>query len=225
MTNLLPSLDTLEKTQCFPFYTYNEDGGNRRENITDWALAQFRTQYHDGRIAKWDIFHYIYAVLHHPRYREKYAANLRRALPRIPFSPDLSGSFWGFAEAGAKLAELHVRYEDQDEYPLKWMENKEVPLNWLVEKMKLSKDKTQLIYNDFLTFADIPPEVFEYRLANRSALEWIVDQYRVKSDKRSGLVNDPNGPDDPEYIVRLIGKVVTVSLETVKIVSSLPGLE
>ncbi len=91
--------------------------------------------------------------------------------------------------------------------------------------MKLSKDKTQVIYNDFLTLGGIPPQVFEYRLGNRSALEWIIDQYQVKTDKRSGIVNDPNRPDDPEYIVRLIGKVITVSLETVKIVKGLPAAE
>jgi len=90
--------------------------------------------------------------------------------------------------------------------------------------MKLSKDKTQLIYNDFLTLGGIPSEVFEYRLGNRSALEWIIDQYQVKTDKRSGIINNPNRPDDPEYIVRLIGKVTTVSLETTKIVRGLPAL-
>jgi predicted helicase len=97
-------------------------------------------------------------------------------------------------------------------------------LNWRVEKTRLSKDKTQLVYNDFLTLAGIPQEVFEYRLGNRSALDWIVDQYQVSTDKRSGIVNDPNRADDPEYIVRLIGQVVTVSLETVKIVKALPPL-
>ena len=91
--------------------------------------------------------------------------------------------------------------------------------------MKLSKDKTQIIYNDFLTLAGIPPEAFEYRLGNRSALDWVIDQYRVKTDKRSGISNDPNRADDPEYIVRLIKKVVTVSVETVKIVKGLPKLE
>ena len=90
--------------------------------------------------------------------------------------------------------------------------------------MKLSKDKTQLVYNDFLILGGIPPEVFDYRLGNRSALDWIVDQYQVSTDKRSGIVNDPNRPDDPEYIVRLIGQVTTVSLETVKIVKGLPPL-
>jgi len=90
--------------------------------------------------------------------------------------------------------------------------------------MKLSKDKTQLTYNDFLTLSGIPPDVYEYRLGNRSALEWIVDQYRVSTDTRSGIVNDPNRSDDPEYIVRLIGQVITVSLETVKLVKDLAAL-
>ena len=90
--------------------------------------------------------------------------------------------------------------------------------------MKLSKDKTRISYNDFLTLDGIPAEAFNYRLGNRSALEWIIDQYRVKTDKRSGIVNDPNRKDDPQYIVDLIGKVISVSLETVEIVEGLPGL-
>src|SRR5437588_12444547 len=89
--------------------------------------------------------------------------------------------------------------------------------------MKLSKDKRSLIYNDFLTLSGIPPEVFENRLGNRYALEWIIDQYQVSTDKRSGITNDPNRADDPQYIVRLVGQVSTVSLETVELVSSLAG--
>ena len=88
----------------------------------------------------------------------------------------------------------------------------------------MSKDKTQIKYNDFLTLDGIPAKVFDYRLGNRSALEWVIDQYRVKADKRSGIVNDPNREDDEEYIVRLVGKVIAVSLETVGIVEGLPGL-
>ena len=221
-TNMIPNIDlAFEKAQCFPFYTYDEDGTNRRENITDWALAEFRTHYNDDTITKWDIFHYTYGLLHHPTYREKYQANLKRDLPHIPFAED----FWGFANAGAQLANLHVNYESQPEYSdLKFIQNPEVPLNWRVEKMKLSKDKTSLVYNDFLTITGIPPKSFDYRLGTRSALEWIVDQYRVKTDKRSGIVNDPNRADDPEYIIKLIGKVITVSLETVEIVNKLPVL-
>jgi predicted helicase len=210
-------------------------------------------------------------VLHHPEYRERYAANLKRELPRIPFigtqvapgfSPAISEAkesralapegdstsaakaaapqqhlpaglkpcatdsevFWEFVKAGRRLAEIHVEYEKQPEYPLERVENPKEKLNWRVEKMRLSKDKSVLVYNEFLTLKGIPPEVQEYRLGNRSALEWVVDQYQVSKDKRSGIVNDPNREDDPEYIARLIGQVVTVSLETVRIVKGLPEL-
>ncbi len=207
--------------QCFPFYTYNEDGTNQRENITDWALEQFRENYADTSITKWDIFYYTYALLHHPEYREKYAANLKRELPRIPFAPD----FWGFAKAGKELADIHVGYEEQPEYKLDMIENGKLALDWRVDKMKYNKDKTAIVYNDFLTIGGIPPKVHEYRLGNRSALDWIVDQYKVSIDKRSGITNDPNRDDDPQYIVRLIKKIVTVSLRTNEIVSALPPLK
>ncbi|HLM79147.1 MAG TPA: type ISP restriction/modification enzyme [Terriglobales bacterium] len=257
--------------QCFPFYTYAEDGSNRRENIADWALEQFRSHYHDASITKWDIFHYIYAVLHHPEYRERYAANLRRELPRIPFasaatlnnchpersegSAALSGAekmqiprsarddkskkvsansassavkdldvFRALVKSGQRLAEIHVRYEQQPEYPLTKREKAGEKLDWRVTKMRLSKDKTSLVYNQFLTLSEIPKETYDYRLGNRSALEWVIDQYQVSTDKRSGIANDPNRDDDPQYIVRLIGQVITVSLETVGIVSALPPL-
>ena len=209
-------------TQCFPFYTYDEDGTNRQANITDWALTQFQKHYADNTITKWDIFHYTYGLLHHPDYREKYQENLKRDLPHIPFTQD----FWTFAKAGARLADLHVNYESQPEYAkLKPIETPGMQVNLHVERMKFSKDKTRLTYNDFLTLASIPPEVFDYRLGNRSALEWVVDQYRVKIDKRSGIKNDPNHEADAEYIVRLIGQVITVSLETVDIVKNLPALK
>ena len=225
MANLISDLHTLATSdgfQCFPFYIYDEDGTNRRENITDWALMAFRAHYEDDTITKWDIFHYNYGFLHHPAYREKYEANLKRDLPHIPFGK----GFWAFAEAGAQLADLHVNYESQPEYDqLKFIQNPDVPLNWRVEKMKLSKDKTSLVYNDFLTISGIPEKAFDYRLGTRSALEWIINQYCVKIDKRSGIVNDPNRADDPQYIVKLIGKVITVSLETVDIVEGLPDLD
>jgi predicted helicase len=259
VTKFIPALDfAFEKAQVFPFHVYDEDGSNRRENITDWALNKFRTHYSDTNITKWDIFHYVYAVLHHPEYRERYAANLKRELPRIPFvatSVTSSGSaglqasvqaasqlpstlpkagaqptaerhkqtFWAFVKAGRRLADLHVNYEQQPEYPLEHVEKGQ--LNWRVEKMRLGKEKTSLIYNAFLTLRGIPPETYEYRLGNRSALEWVIDQYQVSTDKRSGITNDPNRADDPEYIVRLIGQVITVSLETMKIVKALPELE
>ena len=220
MVQKIADLHLTGDSQCFPFYTYDENGRNRRENITDWALARFRAHYRDEAITKWDIFHYVYALLHHPDYRERYQANLKRDLPHLPYTPD----FWGFAKAGDRLGEIHIGYEEVPEYPLHFIENREVPIDWRVEKMKLSKDKTQLVYNDFLTFDGIPAKTFEYRLGNRSALEWVTDQYRVKTDKRSGIVNDPNRADDPRYIVKLIGRVIAVSLETVEIVEKLPDL-
>jgi predicted helicase len=153
-------------------------------------------------------------------YRDRYAANLKRELPRIPYAPD----FHAFVKAWLRLAEIHVEYEQQLEYPLKQIENEDLPLNWRVEKMKLTKDKTAIVYNEFLTLSGIPPESFNYRLGNRSALEWVIDQYQVTTDKRSGIVNDPNRLDDEEYIIRLIKQVITVSLETVQIVNALPSL-
>ncbi len=276
---LIPNLNFFgDPQQAFPFYTYAEDGTHRRENITDWALEQFRARYHDPSITKWDIFHYIYGVLHHPEYRERYAANLRRELPRIPFvsacHPEAAeslakprtpneesvhsggsvarascidpsahkergpqddsvgkggvgidaGVFRAFVKAGERLADIHVHYEKQPEYPLAKKEKPGEKLDWRVTKMRLSKDKATLIYNQFLTLSGIPPETYEYRLGNRSALEWVIDQYQVSTDKRSGITNDPNRADDPQYILRLVGQVITVSLETVKVVGDLPPL-
>ena len=227
MTSIIPDQLPQSGSQCFPFYTYDENGANRRENITDWALGQFRLHYGDDAISKWNVFHYVYALLHHPEYRARFAANLKRDLPRIPYARD----FRGFANAGARLAKIHVGYEDVDEYhggngapTLQLVETPGKPLDWRVQKMKLSKDKTQITYNDFLTLDGIPSKAFDYRLGNRSALEWVINQYQVKTDKRSGIVNDPNRDDDPQYIIRLIGKVITVSLETVEIAENLPEL-
>jgi predicted helicase len=194
-------------------------------------------------------------------YREKFAENLKRELPRIPLigtvgaglappSPDNAGdsqqgaasrtpttdgkasgtasrtptsAFWAVSHIGKELADLHVNYESLDPHPLEWLENKSVPLSYRVEdKMRLSKDKRSLVVNESLTLAGIPPETFQYRLGNRSALEWVIDQYQVTEDAKSGIRSDPNRRDDPEYIVRLVGQVVKISLETVRLVASLP---
>jgi predicted helicase len=229
VADMIPCLDILEKTQCFPLYVYDEDGTNRRDNITDWGLEQFRTHYADATISKLDIFHYVYGILHDPDYRTKYAANLKRELPRIPFAED----FRKVAEIGKRLMDIHVRYEDQPEYPLTevWSVPKgyrtpygdeitnvnDVPLRerYRVVKMKRNKkDPTEIIVNDFLTLKGLPPNVDDYKLGNRSAVDWVIDQYQISTDKRSGITNDPNRDDDPTYIVRLIKKVVTVSVET-----------
>ena len=241
-TDIIPDLHLCasDSHQCFPFYVYNEDGTNRRENITDWALEHFREHCNDKKITKWDIFYYVYGVLHHPEYRAKYAENLKRELPRIP----LAREFRTFAKAGKELARLHIEYEKLEPWPLKYIETSsrvvgasgarpqaerrsalQIPLSYRVEdKMRLAKDHRSLKVNDSLTLGGIPPEAFEYRLGNRSALEWVIDQYQVTEDKHSGIRSDPNRADDPEYIVRLVGQVTRVSLETVKLVKSLPAL-
>jgi len=232
------------------------EGYERRDGISDWALAQFQAHYGDPSITKEAIFYYIYAMLHHPEYRTRYAANLKRELPRVPFalsqpSPEGQGlrasagllppsplggragdegeragdegqnAFHALAALGRALADLHLGYESAPEYPLRRRENPAVPPSLRVEKLRLSKDKASITVNDFLTLEGIPPEAYEYRLGNRSALEWVIDQYQVKTDARSGICNDPNRLDDEGYIVRLIGQVIHVSLETQRLVAEI----
>jgi predicted helicase len=151
-------------------------------------------------------------VLHHPGYRERYAASLKRELPRIPFAPN----FNAFAIAGVELARLHVDYESLEFYPLQFVEDKHVPYSERVTKMKLSADRQSLRVNESLTLAGIPPDAFDYRLGSRSALEWVIDQYQIRGE------SDPNRDDKPGYIVRLIGQVIEVSVSTVRIVGGLP---
>lgn len=202
MTDVVPEHAVGSRAgQCFPLL-----------HLKDSALTQFRQHYSDDSITKEAIFQYLYALLHHPGYRERYAANLKRELPRIPFAP----GFTAFAIAGKELARLHVEYESLDPWPLEFIERKGVPYSERVTKMKLSGDKQSLQVNESLTLGGIPPETFEYRLGSRSALDWIIDQYQVKGE------SDPNREDDPSYIVRLVGQVVRVSIETTRIVQGLP---
>ncbi len=191
----------IDAHQCFPL-----------SHLTDSALTQFHQHYSNDSITKEDIFHYIYAVLHHPVYRERYADNLKRELPRIPLTPN----FEPFAEAGKELAHLHLDYESLEPWPLEYLEQKSIPFSERVIKMKLSKDRTSIRVNESLTLAGIPPEAFNYKLGSKSALEWIIDQHQLKGE------SDPNREDDPGYIVRLVGQVIRVSIETDRIVKSLP---
>ncbi|MEL7361918.1 MAG: type ISP restriction/modification enzyme, partial [Bacteroidota bacterium] len=235
-------------SQCLPFYLYREDG-TREENLTDWALAELQQRYPrleaghrvsgalgprgvrlldkgempiepDSRIAKWDVFYYVYAVLHHPEYRERYAEDLKRSLPRIPFAPE----FWPFAEASRALAALHVGYEAADPYPLALAHAEGTPLTYRVEKMRLDEAAGTLRLNDSLTLTGIPEAAHRYRLGNRSALGWLVDQLRVKTDKRSGITHDPNASFAGDALVDLVRRVTTVSVETVRLVEALPPL-
>jgi predicted helicase len=211
MTDLIPDAAVGGRGgHCFPFYIYT-DANTRVENVTDWSLEQFRKHYGDPGIGKWDIFHYAYGVLHSPRYREEFAANLKKHLPRIP----MADSFTLFRDAGKELSELHVGYEALEPYPLQFMETASKDISHLVtERMKLLPGVGSIVVNESLTLADIPSDAHRYKLGNRSALEWLVTQFFTDED-------DPNREDDEEYIVRLIGQVVRVSVETVKITDRL----
>jgi predicted helicase len=256
-SRFIPNLNfvSIDSAQGFPLFTYSEDGKHRQDNVTLKARTLFQIFFDDEKITREDIFHYVYAVLHHPTYRTRFAENLRGDLPRIPFVGVTTGAkealfftlsavekmqgdakpghnpqasarlFHAFAAAGKQLAELHVNYESAKEFPLNRQENKEARLDWRVEAMKLTKDKSAIICNDFLTLAGIPPQVFDYKLGNRSALEWVIDQYRVTRDEKGDIASDPNRLDDEQYIVRLIGQVITVSLETLRLVNALPPVE
>jgi predicted helicase len=220
ITNLIPDLNLFagaSPIQCFPLYIFDNDGKNKRENITDWALEKFRTHYKDSRITKYEIFHYVYAVLHHPVYIRKYTANLRQQLPRIPMIRD----FYKFATAGANLARLHLFYEGQEEYPLRQNFRLNENPDWKINKMSFTKDRRSIIINESLSLSNIPFKAFGYMIGNRSALEWIIEQYRLRSVVSAGAEDNPNRSVDPAYIVRLIGQVTTISIESQKIINSI----
>ena len=224
ISNMIPDLNLFagaSPVQCFPLYHYDKNGQNRRENISDWALDKFINHYKDPNITKFDIFHYVYAVLQHPAFIRKYAANLRKQLPRIPFTTH----FHQLSNAGKNLARLHLFYEGQAEYPLK--KNFSVGYNpdWEIEKIVLSKDRRNIKINDYITLSNIPSKAFDYLIGTRSPLEWVIEQNRKKAILVNGSSDEPNRPGDPMYIYRLIAQVITVSLESIKIIDSLASLE
>ncbi len=200
----------------------------RMENIPNDTLSSFQKHYQDQTISKLDIFYYVYGLLHSPQYKTKYAHDLKKMLPRIPMHPD----FWAFSKAGKALGDLHVHYETAKEYPLQ-----EVAADWgnlekrKVIKMKFAKkegkvDKTKIVYSPHLTLAGVPLEAYDYIVNGKSAIEWVMDRYQHKVDKDSQITNNPNDwSDDPNYIVRLLKKVVTVSVESARIIKTLPSLE
>ncbi|MFM6764681.1 MAG: type ISP restriction/modification enzyme, partial [Dolichospermum sp.] len=228
-------------TQCFPLYTYEKQSElgelfatattaeyTKKENIPDSILKDFQKKYQDKTITKTDIFYYIYGVLHSPEYKQRFAADLKKMLPRIPYTRD----FWTFSKAGRELAEYHLNYETIEPYEIKEF-SPEIYLDsqdYLVEKMVFGKnkngiDKTIIIYNSKITLSQIPLEAYEYIVNGKSALEWIMERYKVTKDKDSGIINDPNHwSENPRYIVDLVKRIVRVSLETVRIVKSLPAL-
>ncbi|MTH70098.1 N-6 DNA methylase [Agromyces bracchium] len=245
----IPCLDIYGKGgQFFPRYHFEpvasddllaglEDDGagyRRIDNVTDEILVDYQASF-GADVTKDDIFHYLYGLLHSPEYRETYAADLKKMLPRIPKVT----AFREFAAAGAELAALHRDYESVDPYPLE-LSGKSAgePTHdfdrYRVAKMRYGKsgknvDKTTIVYNAGITITGIPLEAHEYMLGSRSAIDWVLERYQVKTDKASGIVNDPNAwaeeHDDPRYILDLIGRVTALSVRTVEIVRNLPGLD
>lgn len=236
-----------EGGQFFPRYTFRKldddnnlfaaiegDGSYERlDNITDAALTAYRKAYSDPSITKDDIFFYTYGLLHSREYRDSFAADLKKSLPRIPKVLD----FRGFADAGRRLSDLHLGYEAASPYAGIVEDVKgatsATPAAELcrVTKMKIPKvkgqpDRSTIIYNTRVTLSNIPEEAYRYQLGARSAIEWIIDRYQVKTDTASGIVNDPNDwSDDSRYIIDLLRRIVTVSLETIKVVDALPALD
>lgn len=219
----------------------------RRSAITDDALAHFRQPYAAAdaeKISKEDIFYYIYGLLHSEEYREKYADNLSKQLPRIPRMKHYA-DFAAFSQAGRDLAALHLDYEKVPMYQgvqfsgsLKGLKLTPQQIiggddaDFYVQKMKFVKkdDKTKVVYNGKITIENIPEAAFDYIVNGKSALEWVMERQAVSTDKKSGITNDANDwaietMGNARYPLELFLRVITVSLETQKIVNSLPKLE
>lgn len=251
VTDCVPNLHLHDTGQSFPLYWYEKpdesarpqgemfaaagtpdaDGYIRRDAITDWALDQFRTHYRDQSIGKDDIFCYVYGVLHSPEYKQRFASDLKKMLPRIPFAKD----FRAFCDAGRKLGDWHLNYETAEPFPLT-EESKRLVMedgDYRIVKMTFGKkdgkpDKTVIAYNEHLTLRDIPLEAYDYVVNGKPAIEWIMERYQVTVDKASGIKNDPNDwcteHSNPRYIVDLIKRIVRVSVESARIVKNLPPL-
>lgn len=251
ISKVIPDLEFISKSQCLPMYIYekqskgytsdwtkeegapDENGYIRRNAIADLALEKFQLSYGDKKISKEDIFYYIYSVLHSPAYRNKYQNDLRRMLPRIPLLKD----FWGYSKIGRALAENHLNYETVKPYSSEEEVTSGAPkeekdrykvneAGMKFPKEKKVEDRTSIIFNQYVTLKDIPESAYDYVVNGKSALEWIMERYAVSTDKDSGIKNDPNEwSDDPRYIVDLVKRIVTVSLETNRLVSELPKFE
>jgi predicted helicase len=241
ITDVIPDSHLHDIGQCFPLYCYEEasaepglfadqsptGGYIRRDAITVDTLASYRQRY--GReVSKEDIFYYVYGLLHSPEYRERYAADLKKMIPRLPMAPDV----WTFSKAGRELASWHLDYESLEPWPLDGLPPANSKPELLrVEKMRFggsgrSEDRTTIIFNSHVTLRGIPEEAYDYQVNGRSAIEWLMDRYEVKVDKDSGIHNDPNlWSEDPRYVVDLVARIVRVSVETKRIVRALPPID
>ena len=241
MVDAMPDLHLVEDAcQCFPRYRFEprRDAAGAQgdlldaaagltciDNITDTALRAFRVHYNDNTITRDAIFDYVYGVLHAPAYRERFANDLAKELPRVPFAPE----FHAFAAAGRRLAKLHLDYENGEEWPLEVVSVQ--PGELAPEHCQIGErtmrfaddDRSVLIVNDHLRLSGIPPEAHEYQVNGRTPLEWFIDRYRITRNKDSGILNDPNGWfEDPRDLIEAFRRIVRVSVETVAVVESLP---
>jgi predicted helicase len=241
ISNIIPDLELIGKSQCFPRYYYVDDlkkntlfqssqaidGYIRHDAITDYIYQECEKKY-GQKVSKDDIFYYVYGLLHSEDYRRAFSADLKKMLPRIPLVERLD-DFRAFSKAGGDLADLHLNYETVKAYDGVQIIGQEKE-NFMVNKMRFigKGDKTTILYNRDITISEIPLEAYDYLVNGRSAIEWILDRYQVKIDQDSGLKNDPNDwateLGQPRYILDLILRVITVSLETVKMVKGLPKL-
>jgi predicted helicase len=223
-TDLIPNNHFNGDSQCLPYYFYKD--GQVLENITDWGLNQFTKQYGRKGISKESIFHYVYAVLHNPEYKAKYELNLKRDYPRIPLYSDFSKwSLWGRI-----LMDLHINYETVDLFPLEHLEttyeakNAEAWAALLKPKLKADKVRNEIIIDGFDTLRGIPSIAWAYKLGNRSALEWVLDQYKESKPKDPTIAEKFNTykfADYKEKVIDLLKRVCTVSVETMKIIEEM----
>ena len=262
ISQYLPVLHFNGDTQCFPLYWYEEnkvqeqslfdfgiepsDKYIRRDGITDWILKEIRKRFGNSKaITKEHIFYYVYGILHSPQYRERFAADLKKSLPRIPIVDNVE-DFMAFYKAGKALADLHLNYEQVPPAPQVTIEcadqfNTGAAAEkrfFRVQKMafaknrdgkgKLTSDKSTIVYNEFITLRNIPAKAYDYVVNGKSAVEWIMERYAVTQDSKSLIVNDPNDwgkeHDKPTYIFDLLLSVINLSVQTIDIVDSLPKL-
>ena len=217
ITDVSPTFGIIGNNQYFPLYIYeNEDDG--KLNVTEFALIEYQEHYSDKNISKKDIFYYVYGLLHHPKYRKKYANNLSKELPHIPMAP----KFWEFVEAGKSLADLHLNYETCKKYDLGTPKNKNFgKLKKLSFAKKMVNDKkrddqTKIYVNNLIVFENIPE--INYTVNTRTPLGWIVEKYKFITHKESGIINSPGDID----IVSMIQRAVFVGVESDKIIKDLP---